>query len=143
MLQKSVIPNFYLYYVDIKTFIKFNRQKDRLPLALLKVSLRGKWQTLSFYMLLTSDFLLIKNVAKYLLILCFFLACDCCGQKHSDIDLILEMPCPKASNQQRAVSLNSPRNSPVIGAWCKKCQQEIESSGKATYYISTHQRIIF
>ena len=60
----------------------------------------------------------------------FSSSCGCCGQKHSDIDLISEMPCPKASNQHGAVSLNSLRKSPVLGACCKKWQQEMESSEK-------------
>lgn len=87
-----------------------------------------------------SYILLIKDVVKYLLVLFFSSSCGCCGQKHSDIDLISEMPCPKASNQYRAVSLNSLRKSPVLGACCKKWQQEMESSGKETYCISDSSR---
>ena len=50
----------------------------------------------------------------YLLILFFPPPVAAVG-KRTDIDLISEMPCPQASNQHEAVSLNSPRNSPVTG----------------------------
>lgn len=118
------------------------KKKVCLLLALLK-TFRTQYETISPPLpphASDSYFLLIKKCYEVFVDFIFSSFCGCCRQKHSDIDLISEIPCPKASNQNGAVSLNSPRNSTVLGAWCKKWQQEMKSSEKEIYCISNLSR---
>lgn len=117
-------------------------EKVFLPLALLKFFLGAACETLSssFPILLTLIFSSNKECCEVFVDFIFSFSCGCCGQKHSDTDLISEIPCPKVSNQYGAVSFYSPRNSPVLGSWWKKWQQEMESSEKETYCISDSSR---
>lgn len=87
-------------------------------------------------------FLLIKSVVKYLLILFFSPLMTAVG-KSTDIDLISEMPCPKASNQHKAVSLNSPRNSPMLGLDVRNGTRKWRAQKKETYCIPDSSRIHF
>lgn len=87
-------------------------------------------------------FLLIKSVVKYLLILFSSPLMTAVG-KSTDIDLISEMPCPKASNQHKAVSLNSPRNSLVLGLDVRNSSRKWRAQKKKHPVFQTHQGFIF
>ena len=87
-------------------------------------------------------FLLIKSVVKYLLIL-FFSPLMTAAGKSTDIDLISEMPCPKASNQHKTVSLNSPRNSPVLGLDVRNGSRKWRAQKKTHTVFQAHQGFIF
>ena len=91
-----------------------------------------------FWLIFSSN----KNVVKYFFYFVFPFFRSCCGQKHSDIDLISEIPCPKASNQHGTMRLNSSRNFPVLEADVRKGSRKWKVQRKRHTVFQAHQGII-